>query len=172
MLAFFILHSSLFTLTNCAKFSAECELIVKPRLKTSSSSADGVPAYDVRIYAFYNVGENQTEVERWRPASYADAEAGVIRRVDDPGNERLYNLMAGQGEDTYAHLVLSSSPVMLVAVDPVHRIYGWRFFQYMVPMPKMDIVVYFRPWAITETQPYDDYYKPWRMRSEKFDVTE
>ncbi len=66
------------------------------------------------------------------------------------------------GEDGYVHLVLTSSPVVLVAVDPVNRFYAWRTFRYEMPMPRMEIPVRFLLWRPTAEQPwYDD--SEWRV---------
>ena len=158
-------------LSGCAKYSAECELVIMPRLLKASNSALDTPAEQVRIYAFYNLGKYKGDVEKWRPASYADASEGVVSRNSNPDDFRIYNLMAEQsdeGDDTYVRLVLSSSPVMLVAVDPVNRFYGWRVFEYMIPMPQVYMPVRFQIWKPTTDLPvYEDLL--WKMTGEKFD---
>jgi hypothetical protein len=152
--------AALAVLTGCKKFSVECDLVLQPRVMVSSGSDPRTPAYMARAYVFY-IDEKEYRNPSWRPASYADAEAGIIRntRTDEV---RSYNLAGAQGEDTYVHLVLTKSPIVLVAVDPVNRFYAWRTFQYEIPLERIFVPVVFRTY---QTTPYKE--SDWTFASEE-----
>lgn len=142
-------------LAGCKKVSAECEFVIKPRLMVAEGSNPDQPAYMVRVYAFYNVGKLRKDAERdWRPASYAEAESGIISHTRT-GEIRSYSLMGEQNdEDSFVYMTLTSSPVMLVAVDPLSRFYAYGVFEYGIPMPTFYLAVHFKKWE-TEA-PYKD----------------
>lgn len=119
-------------LAGCVKYSVDCRLAIRPRiLTTQSSPADGQAAYMVRIYATY---VPEAGKERWAPESYADADAGIIRNMDS-GAARSHGLMAEQAEGSETvDMTLSNSPVILVAVDPINRLYAYRYFEYKPPL--------------------------------------
>jgi hypothetical protein len=103
----------------------------------ASAQTGGEAAYMVRVYAFY-IPENdlisiKDDTSKWAPSSYEDADAGIIRHIDT-GDVRSFGLMGKQSEDTYVHLTVSSSPVVLVAVDPVNKFYAYRAFDYLPPL--------------------------------------
>ncbi len=166
-LTLFTLHSSL--LTSCTKYSVECELIVQPRVMLTSGSAADTPAYLARVYAYYNIGrvpQNQNDPPEWLPGSYADADAGIIRNTAT-GEVRFHSLAGTQAEDNYVHLILTKSPVLLVAVDPVNRFYAWRTFEYEVPLERVLVPVVFRIYQWQ--QPYED--NKWRVISERSEIS-
>lgn len=123
------------TLAGCRKYSVECNLVVQPRVMVSAGSDPRTPAYMARVYAWY-VSETDADANEgegnWAPASYADADAGVVRHLVT-GEVRSFGLMGEQGEDGYVRMTLTRSPVVLVAVDPVNRFYAWRVFEYPLP---------------------------------------
>jgi len=126
----------------CKGYDQECHLVVQPYVMVNAGSDPKTPAYMARVYAFY-ISERDEVDECWAPASYADAEAGVIRH-ESTGEMRTFGLVAEQREkdttgedpekDGYAHLVLSRSPLVLVAVDPVNKFYAWRTFAFALPL--------------------------------------
>ncbi len=134
---------ALLSFAGCVKFDSECEFIIKPRwlpVSMNEQSSPDNPAYMVRVYAFYNVGKNPSEAERWRPRSFAQAEAGIIHhRTSD--QRHSYSLVGEQGDDKLVHLTMTSSPVVLVAVDPLNRFYAYGVFEYGIPMPQLEIVL-------------------------------
>jgi hypothetical protein len=152
--------TALAVLTGCKKFSVECELVLQPRVMISSGSDPLTPAYMARLYVFY-IDEKDYQNPVWRPASYADAEAGVIRntRTDEA---RSFNLAGAQGEDAYVHLVLTKSPMVLMVVDPVNRFYAWRTFRYEIPLERIFVPVVFRTY---QTTPYTEN-REWTFASE------
>ncbi len=123
-----------------------------------SSPADGV-GYLVRVYAFY-ISKEDAFAKSWAPANYADADAGIIRHATT-GEVRSQSLVEGQGEDDFVHLTITSSPLVLVAVDPVNHFYAYRIIEYQIPMPKLYIPVRFQLW---KTEPYTD--SEWRIAGE------
>lgn len=129
---FAILGIILSSVVGCKKYSVECELVVQPRSMISSGSDSKTPAYLARVYAFY-VTEVEARNLTWIPASYEDAEAGLITHRGT-GEVRTHGLAGGQGDDTYVRLTLTRSPAMLVAVDPVNRMYAYRAFKYEIPL--------------------------------------
>lgn len=149
-------------LAGCTKYSVECELVVQPRVMISAGSGSSTPAYMARVYAWYI---DDKDIANWRPGSYADAEAGLVRHRTT-GEVRSHGLMAVQRtdfqsvEDSYVHLIISRSPVLLVAVDPVNRFYGYRKFEYKVPWDRALVPVTFKTWQLS----YDEY--GWKMISE------
>lgn len=149
---------------DCAKFSPECEFVIKPRLRRMSMDKPGSPAYMVRVYAFYNIGKTRSLAEKWRPRSFAEAEAGIINRRGSD-EVRSYSLVGEQGEDTFVHLTMTSSPVMLVAVDPLNRFYAYGVFEYEIPLPRLEIVLPINGWL--DKEPYKEAY--WTVINEKYD---
>lgn len=129
---FAILGVVLCSVAGCKKYSVECELVVQPRTMISSGSGEFTPAHLARVYAFY-VTETEARNQTWIPISYEDAEAGIITHRGT-GEVRAHSLAGGQGDDTYVRLVLTRSPAMLVAVDPVSRMYAYRAFKYEIPL--------------------------------------
>ncbi len=147
---------ALLCISGCAKYTSDCELVVRPRrLPVQSSPAAGDAAYEVTVFAFY---VSEKDMERWAPQSYADAQAGQIRNLDT-GEVRTFSLMGGQGDDTYVHLTLSRSPVVLVAVDRFDNFYAYRTFEYLVPQVNpVTMTLRFVLWK-PEAQFTDSYWK-------------
>ncbi len=148
-------------LAGCTKYSAECELVVTPYVMAAQSSDPKTPAYMVRVYAYY-INEEDAYNQNWRPMSYADADAGIVTHRET-GQTMARGLAAGQGEDTFVHIALTRSPVLLVAVDPLNRMYGWRTFKYQMPLETIRIPVSFQKWR--ETEPHYKEYE-WTMVGE------
>jgi len=128
----------------CTKVSVKTQLIVRPKEKTTGDP-EWIPAADVRLYAYY------VDASKWSAANYADAAEGIItdnatgeiRTIPDVEAEPYES-----GEELYAgalSLELERNPVMLVAVDRTHGIYGYRSFVLPENLPQMFIVVMFRP---------------------------
>jgi hypothetical protein len=104
-----------------------------------------------RVYVWY-IDETDARDGIWRPGSWADAEAGIVRHRNT-GEVRSHALVGYQSdEDNCVHLVLTKSPVLLVAVDPINRFYAWRVFRYKIPLESIRVPVTFRVWRWE--QPY------------------
>lgn len=134
--------AAMLVVAGCKKYDEECHLVVQPCVMVSAGSDPKTPAYMARVYAFYITERDEVD-ECWAPASYADAEAGIVRHLTT-GEVRTFGLVAEQREkdasgedaekDGFAHLVLSRSPVVLVAVDPVNKFYAYRTFAFQLPL--------------------------------------
>lgn len=154
---FFVASASLMALlslffASCTKYTVECELVVQPYVKITQGSGDNTPAYLARAYVYY-IEEKEFLNPNWRPESYADADAGIIRHRTT-GEIRSHGLMAGQGEDGFVRITVTSSPMLLVAVDPVNKFYAYRTFQYKIPLERILIPVTFKIYQ--GTQPYKE----------------
>jgi hypothetical protein len=145
-----------------------------PRRKAFASSPPDGKAYQVRIYVFY-IGRGTkpaqfTEAENWRPLSYADAEAGIITNKYT-GEVRSTEFFREQAEDSYIYLPLTSSPVVLVAVNEYDKYYAWRAFKYESPMPRIVISVMFDLKKSTAENPYfKDSSNGWIVTAEQFET--
>ncbi|MDR2890876.1 MAG: hypothetical protein LBV18_04650 [Alistipes sp.] len=134
----------------CTPFNAECEFVIEPRLVLMDGGNPVQPAYMARVYAFYGLGKDVEAIQdEWYAASYPDAEAGIITNRDTD-EERSFSIVGeqntGEGEDGFVHLTVTSSPVLLVAVDPLYGQYAWGVFEYGIPMPRLEFYVSFQPW--------------------------
>ncbi|MDR2891323.1 MAG: hypothetical protein LBV18_07025 [Alistipes sp.] len=163
----YIVAVVLFLATGCSTFSPECELVVQPYAMVSSGSDIQTPAYMARVYAFY-VDEREALEFSWQPDSYTDAEAGIVRHRTT-GEVRSHGLAAGQGDDDYIHLVLSSSPVLLVAIDPINGLCAWRVFKYQMPLERVFVPVTFKSYQST---PYKENEWTFMSKNDKNDETE
>lgn len=158
-IAIFIATAVLLVLSGCAKYTTDCQLIIRPRVFTMKPNPtwDGDAAHMVRVYTYY-ISEDDMLNKTWAPASYADADAGIVRHADT-GEVLSHGLIGEQDkEDTYVHLTLSRSPVLLVAVvaNSSYRFYAWRTLDYQVPLTgPVTIPVRFHLWEknaqITDT---------------------
>jgi hypothetical protein len=152
---------ALLALAGCKKYSVESELIVQPYVMVTSGSDVHTPGHLVRVYVFYTDQKEYLEPQ-WRPGSYADAEAGILRHLSS-GEERSHSLVGTQSEgDGFVHITLTRSPMTLVAVDPVNKFYAWRTFKYEVPLERLYVPVSFK---IYQPQPYKEM--EWRVASER-----
>ncbi len=122
----------------------------------------------------------------WGIASYADAEAGIITRKNDP-SQRLtepadvavpYDGTAGTeggeeggGEEvadgsTWLQMPLGRASRMIVVVDPATRLYGYTMQQPLLNLSKLYVSVVFLPWKEGSAYKngawsfYNDFYTP------------
>jgi hypothetical protein len=147
--------AALVALAGCTKYPVECELVVQPRVMVSEGSDPLTPAYMARVYVWY-INKKEHLDHKWRPESYTDAEAGVVRHRDT-GEVWSFGLSGTQsGEKGYVHIPLTSSPVLLVAIDPVNKLYAWRTFEFRVPLESVLVPVTFRTYYRPEQFPYRD----------------
>ncbi len=138
----------------CAKYTPDCEVIVMPRRAPVKASERKVePAYQVKVFAYYM---SEKEMDKWAPKTYAQAQSGQVLNADT-GEIRPYNLMAQQAGDTYVHVTISNSPVMLVAVNEYDKFYAWRMLKYEIPTAKLEIVLRFMLWETTAPYKNSDW---------------
>jgi hypothetical protein len=151
-------------LASCARYDPECELVLQPRVMVSQGSDPLTPAYMARLYVWY-ITEREYLDNPWRPASWADAEAGVVRHRTS-GEMRSFGLSGVQGEeDGFIHVPLTRSPVLLVAVDPVNRFYAWRTFEFKIPLERVLVPVTFRTYYNADQIPYRE--EEWTVMSDE-----
>ena len=151
----------MFALAGCTKYTVDCDLTIQPRLMVSAGSDIKTPAIMARAYVWY-VSEKEAYDQTWIPESYSDAEAGIVRHRTS-GEERSYDLWGAQSEeDTYVHITITSSPMMLVALDPVNKMYAYRSFKYQAPIEQVVVPVTFKPYQQT---PYKE--NDWIVISER-----
>ncbi len=138
-----------------------------PRRMATQGSDTQSAANMVRLYAYY-ISESDAHNGNWRPESYADADAGLVRhRIS--GEILSHGLVREQNaDDTYIHMVVSRSPVLLVAVDPIAGFYAWRTFKYEIPLAEIRIPVTFKVWQWA--QPYRE--NEWTITSERYETQE
>jgi hypothetical protein len=143
-----------------------------PRLMRVPSSPLTGRAYQVRIYAFY-IGQgiklsDIEEAKNWRPASYTDAEAGILTNIRTR-EVRTTGFFREQDDDGNIRMTFSSSPVVLVAVDAMNRYYAWRVFNFEIPFNYAEFPVRFQLYKSTlETPEYIDL--QWTVTSEKYET--
>ncbi len=145
---------ALLALAGCTKYNVECELVLQPRVMVSEGSNPLTPAYMARVYVWY-IDKKEHLDHNWRPESYADAEMGVVRHRGT-GEVWPFGLTGTQAEDGYVRIPLTSSPVLLVAIDPVNRLYAWRTFDFRIPLERVYVPVTFRTYYRPEQFPYRD----------------
>lgn len=110
-----------------------------------ASGADVKPDSTIVSWAF------AADTAEWRPASYADAAAGVLTSRRDPSLTRSDGTPGGEYRaDSIFQPLLSTpvdgNPVLLVAADTAARIYGWRAVDVPENLPRIHLSVCFRPW--------------------------
>jgi hypothetical protein len=152
-LLFSIFNFQFSILTSCARYDTECELVLQPRVMVSQGSDPLTPAYMARVYVWY-ITEKEYLDNPWRPASWADAQAGVVRHRET-GEMRSFGLTGVQSdEDGFIRVTLTRSPVLLVAVDPVNSFYAWRTFEFNIPLESVLVPVTFRTYYDVTQIPY------------------
>jgi hypothetical protein len=118
--------------------------VLKPRVEIVSGN--DAPAYMTRAYVYY-INDREALEGSWRPGSYADAEAGLVRhRVS--GEVRSHGLVGHQSdlEPYYITLTVSSSPMLIVVVDSINKFYAYRVFKYTMPLERILVPITFKVW--------------------------
>ena len=153
----YIILSAL-ALASCIKEGRyDTTYILRPQVQSQSVDA-AEPLAGVIAYA-YNV-----DTLDWGIASYADAEAGIVTRKDDP-TRRLtepavravpYNGTLGIPESsdgeptvdvsTWLQMPFGRSACMVVAVDPANRLYGYTMQRSQPNLPRLYVSVVFQTW--------------------------
>lgn len=116
----------------------ECTLL--PSVQSEEGGAE--EPVEVRAYAF------AADTTRWRVASYADADAGVIRLKEDPEQLRespnftAYKQPDGDG---YA-MSVTASPLFIIVVDRTHGLYAYIQQDVDLEGEPLVLPLLFRPW--------------------------
>lgn len=112
-------------LTGCfKKVTTDTTAIIKT-LVQEVSGGENVPTESVDVYAYY------TKTEDWEIRSYEDAANRIITSTDD-GTQRSEPDVVGEPYEKYetgcyTSLRLTSSPAMIVVVEPQTRMYAYMF---------------------------------------------
>lgn len=127
------------------KVSYDTEYVLKPLVQTESQGSF-VPLEGAVCYAF------EVDPEAWTVASYDDAATGVLTSVEDPALKLTPPDAMGEPYDEYEELTgclamrISGPAVMIVAVDPVHKLYGFRAQELGENLSPLFVSAVFRPW--------------------------
>lgn len=147
-------------LSGCFKsVGYETDVILKSWVQ-AESSGELVPATGVVAYAF------EADTTTWTIASYEDALNGVLTRkgTDETGVTPVKGVVMRVDSVNMDLLSMhvSSSPVVVVAVDTENKLYGYRQQELGENLPQLYTSVIFRPWK--QLKKYVD--GTWRMINE------
>lgn len=139
--------------------SYDTAYVLKPLLQNASGS-DVEPFEGTLAYAF------AADTAEWEVTSYDDALAGIITSRQDPSQKISTPLATAEpyeaeGAVGWLTMRIKRSSALVVAVDPTHRLYGYRQQGFGQNMPYLYSTVVFRPWK----QSYDES-KSWFMRND------
>ena len=135
--------SVLFALCACTKVKTDCNYVIVPHIQVEKNSAETTPQGLV-AYARYG------SAERWTVASYADASQGIFSDTES-AEQRSYSLSSVQDQDGNIVFRFTSSPLVLVVVDPTYGIYAWRSVTLTDNLWNLIVPVRFRPWRTDYT---------------------
>lgn len=155
-----ILYAAALSLAGCFKsVGYDTDVILKSWVQPESSDALQ-PAQGVVAYAF------EADTTTWTVASYEDALNGILTRkgTDERGVPPVQGVLYRLDSiDMDLQLMrVSSTPVVVVAVDPENRLYGYRQQELGENLPRLFTSVVFRPWK--RMKKYVD--GTWRMFNE------
>ncbi len=160
---------SALSLASCLKEGRyDTNYVLRPQVQTQSVDT-AEPLAGVVAYAY------DVDTLDWGIASYADAEAGIISRKDDPTQQLTepavravpYDGTLGIPEtpdtpespespdgdetptvdvSTWLQMPFGRSARMVVAVDPAHRLYGYTMQRPQLNLPQLYVSVVFQTW--------------------------
>ena len=160
-----ILYLFALMLSGCFKsVGYETDVILKSWVQ-AESSGELAPATGIVAHAF------EADTMIWTIASYEDALNGVLtRKGSGERGVAPVNGVAIRVDSVDMDLLsmhVSSSPVIIVAVDTENRLYGYRQQDLGENLPQLYTSVIFRPWK--ELKKYVD--GSWRMINEFYTET-
>lgn len=131
--------------TGCSKdTSIRTNYVIKPLSQTLST--DPYESFEgLKAYAF------SADTNLYTVASYEDALNGVISLKSQP-SEQISTPVATsepyeqEGVTGWVYMQLSSPTQMIVAVDPVHRLYAYTQQELEVNLPNLYVVLPFKLW--------------------------
>lgn len=150
-------------LAGCFKeVSMRTDVVLKPWVQAESNGElQGVE--DPVAWAF------EADTAQWTVASYADALAGRLtdKRTGAEGPRPVEGALMriDSVEIDLVSMHVERSPVVLVAVDPVNRLYGYRQLELGENLSPLWVSVVFRPWRLMRK--YVD--GAWRMVNEFYE---
>ena len=155
-----ILFAAVLLMSGCFKsVGYDTDVILKSWVQ-AESSGELVPATGVVAYAF------EADTMTWTIASYEDALNGVLTRKgsDERGVAPVDGavIRVDSVEMDLLSMHVSSTPVIVVAVDTENKLYGYRQQDLGENLPQLYTSVIFRPWK--QLKKYVD--GSWRMINE------
>ena len=132
-------------LAGCFKdVSYKTNYVLKPLAQ--AQTVDPVEPFEgLKAYAF------DADTAFYTVASYEDARNGVIARMDDL-SDRIASPVAAaepcvrEGTVGWVQMPLSAETQMVVAVDPVNRVYAYTQQELDVNLPNLYVSLIFKPW--------------------------
>ena len=164
------------------KTSYESTYVLKPLVQQMSVDQP-VTLAGVKAYVY------PVDTTLWGIASYEDAEAGIITLKSDPSQqmtapssvavpyEGAADVETSEGGSTagmenWLQMTINAPQQMIVAVDPVSRIYGYTMQEHILNLPRVFVSVVFQPWKETPSYKngnwsfYNDYLeKPTELKA-------
>lgn len=133
------------TMTGCFKKVTTDTTAVIKTLVQETSGGKNVPSEGVEVYAYY------TGSEDWEIRSYDDAADRIITSATD-GAQRSEPDVVGEPYEKYetgcyTSLRLTSSPAMIVVVEPQTRMYAYMFKRLEAEnLPETFLTLIFHSW--------------------------
>ena len=153
-------------LAGCFKdASYDTTYVLKPLVQPMS--VDPVePLEGVKAYAY------PVDTLSWGIASYEDAAAGIVTSKEDPGQRMTAPAAVAEpyasieGTVGWLQMPIGAPRQMIVAVDPVSRIYGYTVQDQLLNLPELFVAVVFKPWKEAFSWKegnwsfYNEFYEP------------
>lgn len=160
------LFAVLLSAVSCFKEVAyRTEYVLKPLRQSTSDDRNPAVVPGAAAFAF------DADTAAWTVASYDDALAGVITSKSDPAVRQSAPLAASQpyvfeGAEGWISLALDRERQMIVAVDPVDRLYAYTDQSIGVNLSPLYVSLTFQPWKTGFSYKngnwsiYNEFYEP------------
>lgn len=143
--------------TGCfKKVTMDCRYHVRPYYQAESGGV-AVQGEGIIAYAF------AADTTQWTVASYEDALNGVLTSKTS-GEKRSDAMERVEQSDSTVVLQLTVTPVTIVVVDPINKLFAWRMTEVVENLPDLYVSVTFRPWSAKKRYVEG----PWRMNNEAY----
>ncbi len=143
--------------TSCfKKVTMDCRYHVRPYYQAESGGV-AVQGEGIIAYAF------AADTTQWTVASYEDALNGVLTSKTS-GEKRSDAMERVEQSDSTVVLQLTVTPVTIVVVDPINKLFAWRMTEVVENLPDLYVSVTFRPWSAKKLYVEG----PWRMNNEAY----
>lgn len=143
--------------TGCfKKVAMDCRYHVRPYYQAESGGI-AVQGEGMIAYAF------AADTTQWTVASYDDALNGVLTSKTS-GEKRSDAMERVEQSDSTVVLQLTVTPVTIVVVDPINKLFGWRMTEVAENLPDLYVSITFRPWSAKKRYVEG----PWRMNNEAY----
>lgn len=143
--------------TGCfKKVTMDCRYHVRPYYQAESGGI-AMQGEGMIAYAF------AADTTQWTVASYDDALNGVLTSKTS-GEKRSDAMERVEQSDSTVVLQLTVTPVTIVVVDPINKLFGWRMTEVAENLPDLYVSITFRPWSVKKRYVEG----PWRMNNEAY----